>query len=183
MYDLKPDAPAEYRGPFEPIATRLTGVHICELMPGQAQRMDRLALLRGVPVRRKRPFPERGLLRSAALREDGRRSVGRQPAARQRLGPARRTSASTAAATISSSSSIPTTPAPAMLRSVRSATPSRPGSGAGPAATARAPATPDPLRHAAAQHRSGGSLRRSRSLSGPGARHRLVAKGGATPSI
>src|SRR5437867_1131138 len=36
MYDLKPDAPDEYRGPFRPIATRLTGVRICELMPLQA---------------------------------------------------------------------------------------------------------------------------------------------------
>src|SRR5262249_53723208 len=48
MYDLKPDAPAEYRGEFRPIATRLPGVHICELMPLQAQMMDQLALLRGI---------------------------------------------------------------------------------------------------------------------------------------
>jgi hypothetical protein len=48
MYDLKPDAPDEYRGPFRPIATRLTGVRICEHMPRQAAIMDRLALLRGV---------------------------------------------------------------------------------------------------------------------------------------
>src|SRR5262245_38360761 len=48
MYDLKPDAPAEYRGPFKPIATRLTGVRICEHMPLQASMMDRLALLRGI---------------------------------------------------------------------------------------------------------------------------------------
>src|SRR4051795_6598126 len=48
MYDLKPDAPAEYRGPFRPIATRLTGCRICELMPGQAAMMDKLTLLRGV---------------------------------------------------------------------------------------------------------------------------------------
>jgi Protein of unknown function (DUF1501) len=48
MYDLKPNAPAEYRGPFQPIATRLPGVQICELMPLQAAIMDRLALLRGV---------------------------------------------------------------------------------------------------------------------------------------
>jgi hypothetical protein len=47
-YDLKPDAPDEYRGPFKPIATRLPGVRICELMPLQAQIMDQLALLRGV---------------------------------------------------------------------------------------------------------------------------------------
>jgi hypothetical protein len=48
MYDLKPDAPAEYRGPFNPIATSLAGVRICELMPLQAQMMHQLALLRGV---------------------------------------------------------------------------------------------------------------------------------------
>jgi Protein of unknown function (DUF1501) len=48
MWDLKPDAPAEYRGPFRPIATRLPGVQICEHMPLQAAMMDRLALLRGI---------------------------------------------------------------------------------------------------------------------------------------
>jgi hypothetical protein len=48
MYDLKPDAPEEFRGPFKPIATSLTGVRICELMPLQAQMMNQLALLRGV---------------------------------------------------------------------------------------------------------------------------------------
>jgi hypothetical protein len=48
MYDLKPHAPVEYRGPFRPIPTRLTGVQICELMPLQASLMDQLALLRGV---------------------------------------------------------------------------------------------------------------------------------------
>jgi hypothetical protein len=48
MYDLKPDAPDEYRGPFKPIATSLTGVRICEHMPLQAAMMDQLALLRGV---------------------------------------------------------------------------------------------------------------------------------------
>jgi hypothetical protein len=47
-WDLKPDAPVEFRGPFNPIATRLPGVRICELMPLQASMMDRLALLRGV---------------------------------------------------------------------------------------------------------------------------------------
>src|SRR5262249_41349732 len=42
------DAPAEFRGPFNPIPTKLTGVRICELMPLQAAIMDRLALLRGI---------------------------------------------------------------------------------------------------------------------------------------
>jgi hypothetical protein len=48
MWDLKPNAPAEYRGPFRPIATRLSGVRICEHMPLQAAMMDKLTLLRGI---------------------------------------------------------------------------------------------------------------------------------------
>jgi len=47
-WDPKPDAPDEYRGPFQTIATRLTGVRLCELMPLQARLMDQLALIRGV---------------------------------------------------------------------------------------------------------------------------------------
>jgi hypothetical protein len=48
MYDLKPDAPEEYRGAFKPIQTRLPGVQICEHMPRQAAMMDQLTLLRGI---------------------------------------------------------------------------------------------------------------------------------------
>jgi hypothetical protein len=48
MWDLKPDAPAEVRGPFQPIATRVPGIQICEHMPLQAGIMDQLALLRGI---------------------------------------------------------------------------------------------------------------------------------------
>ncbi len=48
MYDPKPDAPSEYRGPFRPIATSLPGVHVSELLPLQAKEMHRLALLRGI---------------------------------------------------------------------------------------------------------------------------------------
>jgi hypothetical protein len=48
MYDLKPDAPAEYRGEFKPIATKVPGVQICELFPRQARIMDKLAVLRAV---------------------------------------------------------------------------------------------------------------------------------------
>jgi len=47
-YDLKPDAPDEFRGSFRPIATRLTGTRICELMPLQAGILDELAVLRGI---------------------------------------------------------------------------------------------------------------------------------------
>ena len=33
MYDMKPDAPEEYRGPFKPIKTNLPGLDVCEHMP------------------------------------------------------------------------------------------------------------------------------------------------------
>jgi hypothetical protein len=33
MFDLKPNAPAEIRGPFRPIATELPGLFICEHLP------------------------------------------------------------------------------------------------------------------------------------------------------
>ena len=48
MWDLKPQAPAEYRGPFSPIATKLPGVQICEHMPLQAAMLDRATLVRGI---------------------------------------------------------------------------------------------------------------------------------------
>lgn len=48
MYDLKPSAPAEYRGEFRPIQTNVPGMQICELMPRQAEIADKIALLRGV---------------------------------------------------------------------------------------------------------------------------------------
>jgi hypothetical protein len=51
MYDLKPDAPAEFRGEFKPIQTNVPGFDICELMPMQAKIADKLALLRSCAVR------------------------------------------------------------------------------------------------------------------------------------
>ena len=48
MYDLKPDAPADYRGEFNPIKTNVAGLDICELFPLQATIADRLALVRTV---------------------------------------------------------------------------------------------------------------------------------------
>jgi hypothetical protein len=47
-FDLKPEAPAEYRGPFRPIATNVPGVAISELLPNLAQRADRFALVRSL---------------------------------------------------------------------------------------------------------------------------------------
>jgi Protein of unknown function (DUF1501) len=48
MYDLKPDAPAEFRGEFKPINTNVTGVQICEHFPLQAQMFDKLAVVRSL---------------------------------------------------------------------------------------------------------------------------------------
>jgi len=47
-YDLKPDAPAEYRGEFKPIKTNVPGVSVCELFPLQARMWDKLAVVRSV---------------------------------------------------------------------------------------------------------------------------------------
>jgi Protein of unknown function (DUF1501) len=48
MVDLKPDAPAEVRGEFNPIRTRVPGIDVCEHLPLLAQRTDRLAIIRSV---------------------------------------------------------------------------------------------------------------------------------------
>jgi uncharacterized protein (DUF1501 family) len=48
MYDLKPDAPADFRGEFRPIKTNVPGFDICEHMPLQARIGDKLALVRSV---------------------------------------------------------------------------------------------------------------------------------------
>ncbi len=47
-FDLKPDAPAEVRGEFQPIATRVPGVRIGELLPMTAASLDKIAVLRAV---------------------------------------------------------------------------------------------------------------------------------------
>ena len=46
MYDLKPQAPAEIRGEFRPIATNVSGIEISEHLPRQAGMMDKLAIVR-----------------------------------------------------------------------------------------------------------------------------------------
>jgi hypothetical protein len=48
MYDMKPNASADYRGEFKPIKTNVPGFDICELMPLQARIADKLALVRTV---------------------------------------------------------------------------------------------------------------------------------------
>ncbi|MFO0956850.1 MAG: DUF1501 domain-containing protein [Isosphaeraceae bacterium] len=48
MFDLKPDAPAEIRGEFQPISTNLPGLDICEHMPRLAGMMDKFTVIRSM---------------------------------------------------------------------------------------------------------------------------------------
>ena len=47
-FDLKPDAPSEYRGEFKPIPTSVPGIQICEHLPELAKRMKDYAIIRGL---------------------------------------------------------------------------------------------------------------------------------------
>lgn len=47
-WDMKPDAPAEYRGPFRPIATSAPGVRLCEHLPMLAGQAHHLAVVNSV---------------------------------------------------------------------------------------------------------------------------------------
>ncbi|MFA6546826.1 MAG: DUF1501 domain-containing protein [Limisphaerales bacterium] len=51
MWDPKPDAPREVRGPFKDIPTKVPGIHVCEHLPLTAKLMDRLTILRSVDCR------------------------------------------------------------------------------------------------------------------------------------
>src|SRR5262245_54079583 len=48
MVDLKPDAPVEYRGEFNPIRTNVPGLDICEHLPRMARMMDKFAVIRSL---------------------------------------------------------------------------------------------------------------------------------------
>ena len=48
MYDMKPDAPEEYRGLFRPVPTNVKGMEVCELLPLHTQCADRFTLIRSV---------------------------------------------------------------------------------------------------------------------------------------
>ena len=48
MFDLKTDAPVEIRGEFDPIATNVPGIQICEHLPRIAGMMDKFAIIRSI---------------------------------------------------------------------------------------------------------------------------------------
>ena len=47
-FDLKPNAPAQFRGAFRPIATSVPGMEICEHLPKLAKCANKFSILRGV---------------------------------------------------------------------------------------------------------------------------------------
>jgi hypothetical protein len=46
LWDMKPEAPLEYRGEFRPIPTRIPGLQVCEHLPLLARQMHHAALVR-----------------------------------------------------------------------------------------------------------------------------------------
>ena len=48
LFDMKPNAPSEVRGEFQPASTKVPGMQICELMPELAKHTDKIALVRSV---------------------------------------------------------------------------------------------------------------------------------------
>jgi hypothetical protein len=53
MFDMKPNAAAEYRGEFKPIKTNIPGLEVCELMPGLAKLADKYTVIRSVTTMNK----------------------------------------------------------------------------------------------------------------------------------
>ena len=56
-FDVKPDAPAEVRGPFQPIPTNVNGIQVSELLPQTAKICDKLTIIRSMTS----PLGEHGL--------------------------------------------------------------------------------------------------------------------------
>lgn len=75
MWDMKPDMPAEIRGPFRPISTSVSGIQICEHMPLQAAMMDKFAIIRSMDATASNHTP---ITFQAANPKAQRTDIGRQ---------------------------------------------------------------------------------------------------------
>ena len=51
LWDMKPNTSAEIRGEFQPVATKVPGIQICEHLPKLAQQMDKVCLVRSMQHR------------------------------------------------------------------------------------------------------------------------------------
>lgn len=52
MWDMKPDAPAEYRGEFHPVSTRISGIQLSEHLPKTAACLDKWSIIRSMAHRK-----------------------------------------------------------------------------------------------------------------------------------
>ena len=84
-YDMKPDAPAEIRGEFQPIATNVPGIQICEHLPLHGRDHGQAGDRPRHPVERpRRPHAALHPHRLPRPRQAARLRLGRQlPAARE----------------------------------------------------------------------------------------------------
>src|SRR5947208_3426065 len=48
MYDMKPDAPEEYRGAFRPVRTNVRGIDVCEHLPMHTRVADKFTVIRSI---------------------------------------------------------------------------------------------------------------------------------------
>ena len=48
MYDMKPNAPAEYRGDFRPVHTNVVGIDVCEHLPMHTRIADKFTIIRSI---------------------------------------------------------------------------------------------------------------------------------------
>lgn len=75
-FDLKPEAPREFRGEFQPIATNVPGMEICELMPKLAGLADKYAIVRSITGLRDEHTPRQS---DSGWSESDLRSIGGRP--------------------------------------------------------------------------------------------------------
>ncbi len=92
-FDMKPHAPAEYRGPYQSIATTLPGLPICELMPHHARVMDKCTVIRSFSHENSDHWAAAHWMLTGRLGATGSDRAPRQPSmcavASQLLGPRR----------------------------------------------------------------------------------------------
>jgi hypothetical protein len=75
-FDLKPEAPKEFRGEFSPIATNAPGVEICELFQRLARVGDKIALVRSITGLRDEHAPDQS---DSGWSEQSLRNLGGRP--------------------------------------------------------------------------------------------------------
>ncbi|MCH8829161.1 MAG: DUF1501 domain-containing protein, partial [Planctomycetes bacterium] len=75
-FDLKPNAPKEYRGEFTPIATNSPGLEICELMPDLAKVGDKFSVVRSITDMRNEHSPRQS---DSGWSERDLRNIGGHP--------------------------------------------------------------------------------------------------------